>query len=245
MRLLFVLFTISCFLYSPYALSQQINCDRENTRCLYDSLLQITEDIDNTNWKDQTYKEFSVLLTASNEPDQAINVIKLINNPDTKAMAIRANAMAITEHAFYQKKYSQLFENLITAANTIEHLPSKSIAYTYIAIAQAIAGDFNSALSTALSMENESLKNKALAEISELTAQRNQFNETVQALSSIQTSHYRDKASLNVSKIFSDNNKYDQAMKIMAMINSPYQKSQSLLTIIGAFTLSKGQAQND
>ena len=94
-------------------------------------------------------------------------------------------------------------------------------------------------------MENESLKNKALAEISELTAQRNQFNETVQALSSIQTSHYRDKASLNVSKIFSDNNKYDQAMKIMAMINSPYQKSQSLLTIIGAFTLSKGQAQND
>jgi predicted negative regulator of RcsB-dependent stress response len=241
MRLLIVLFTISCFLYSPYALSQQINCDRENHTCHYEALLQTVKDIENTKWKDQTYKDVSVLLTSSNQPLKALKTLNLISNPDTKAMAIRACAKVVAEHDSYKKNASQLFEQLITSADSIEHPPSKAIAYTYIAIAQAEYGAFPNALNTASLMHNESLKNKALAEISKIMAQRNQFNETIEALSSIQSEHYRDKTSLSISKIYSENNQYDEAMKIMSMIHNPYQKSQSLLAIIKNLSLSTRQ----
>lgn len=207
-------------------------CQATDTACLLPALTEMTGSIEEQAWRDHTYREIAKLLIAEHKTDEALALIPLIKTPDTRAMTIRGIGMEAAKHEWKKAEYDDLFARLRTQADTIEHPPSFAIALTYIAMAQAFAGDDAGAMKTAASMENSALRNKAYGESSEIQAEHGDLQAAMASIAAIDDLAYRNKAYKQICKIFADRQMYDKALTAAENIENHYQKAQSILYIL-------------
>ena len=222
-----------------YSISSLINpayakCSSANDKlCLMQETQEAASKIEQRSWRDKAYRELAKSYTYEGYEDKAMALIPLVETPDTQAMTIRGIGMAAADSKWNDKKrYDQLFANLAKQAETIEHPPSHAIAYTYIAMAQAFAGDNEGATKTAAGMKNDALRNKAFGETAEIQAERNDFEAAMKSIEGIQSESYRNKALANIARIFSKSGALDHAYACAQEINNTYLKAQILQTII-------------
>lgn len=208
------------------------DCVSDDIACLLLLLKDTTADIEEVRWKDQTYRELAKLLTKKHESEEAIKLISLIENPDTKAMTIRGIGMAAAESDYDADTRETIFIMLRDEAEDIDHPPSYAIALTYIAMAQAFAGDDEGAMDTASDMENDALRNKAYGESAEIQAERGDLDAAMASIAAIDSDAFRNKAYRTISKIFADRDHFDQALASAMAIDNSYQRSQSLLYLL-------------
>lgn len=198
-----------------------------------DEILQLSEKIEDSAWRDKSLRELAKSYTHEGYEDKAIALISKIQNPDTKAMTIRGIGFAAADNKWNDKvRYENLFKNLTTEANKIEHKPSNAIAYTYISMAQAFAKDDIGAMATAKLMTNEALRNKAYGEAAEIQAERNEFNTAMQSIEAINNVSYKNKAYGNVALIFVKQGSLDHAYATAGKITNPSAKAQILQKIV-------------
>lgn len=233
MRVLYILL----FLLTPNfmlltATAQEQKCSADDKACLLLLLEGETAKIEEEKWRDQTYRELAKLLTLERQSEKAISLLDKIKNPDTKAMIIRGIGMAAADVALAKEEYDSLFATLTEEAKKIIHPPSHAIALTYIAMAQALAGDDEGAMATARSMENVSLRRKAFGETAEIQAEHGDLHAAQASLKAIDTLSYRNKAHRTVSKIFANRSQYEEALEIAMAIENNYQRSQAILYIL-------------
>lgn len=207
-------------------------CASNDTACLILELESVTDSIDNQKWRDQTYREIAKLLAKEKKTDQAIGLINKIEHPDTKALTIRGIGMTAAQTDMSKAEFDQMFLNLRNYAEKIEHPPSYAIALTYIAMAQAFAGDDEGAMKTALDMKNDALRNKALAESAEIQAERGDLAQALKSIEKVDSPAFRNKAYRLISKIFAQQQNYDDALSSAEQINNSYQKAQAILFIL-------------
>ena len=197
------------------------------------ALLDSTADtIAEKNWRDQTLRELAKLMAKQERYDDAIALLPRIENPDTRAMTIRGIGMAAASLKKPPASYAAMFEKLAAAAAQIEHPPSHAIAQTYIAMAQAFAGDDSGATKTALAMDNAALRNKALGESAEIQAEREDLDAALVSIGHIDDPSFRDKAHRTIAKILADRKQYDKALSAAMKIDNNYQRAQAILHIL-------------
>lgn len=200
--------------------------------CLTDLLETAAAGIQDAGWRDQTLRELAKIMAKQGRIDQAIALLGRIHNPDTRAMAIRGIGMAAATLGKTPAEYKELFKTLSFESSKISHPPSYAIAQTYIAMAQALAGDDAGATETALMMENPALRNKAFAESAEIQAGRLDLPAALASVGHIDDPAFRDKALRTVSKILGDKSDYDKALAAAQKIDNNYQRAQALLHIL-------------
>ena len=207
-------------------------CAGTDRGCLLKTLETATDSISESKWRDQTYRELAKLLTHERQTDAAVALIGKIQDPDTKAMTIRGIGMAAASAKLGEPANETLFAQLAAEADKIGHPPSKAIAYTYIAMAQAFAGDDAGAMRTAQGMENSALRNKAHNEAAKIQADRGDFDSALASIAAIDDPPFRDKAHFTISKIFADGQRYTQALASAQKITNAYQRSQAILYML-------------
>jgi hypothetical protein len=208
-------------------------CAAADTACLLSDLQSLTPTIDDKNWRDQTNRELAKMLTHAHRENEAIALIEKIENPDTKAMTIRGIGMAAASQKWAKPEYDALFSKLAAEAEKITHPPSYGIALTYIAMAQAFAGDDSGAVATAQRMENSDLRKKAFGETAEIQAERNDLSAVQATLAHIEDTVYRDKELFLIAKLFADRKQFDSAVTLGNSITAPYHRANALLYTIG------------
>ncbi len=219
-------------LTAPAAAQDTAPCAATDTACLLDTLETLTARIDEPRWQDQTYRELAKLLAQSGQTDRAIALVDRISNPDTRAMTVRGIGMAAAERDLSQEEYNNIFKSLHKKARTIDHAPSYAIALTYIAMAQAFAGDDEGATATAAGMENDALRNKAYAESAEIQAERGDLSAAMASIAAIDDAAFRNKAHGLVAEIFADDGNYDEALNAAMAIENTYQQARAVLYIL-------------
>lgn len=207
-------------------------CAPEDRSCIIDMLETVTADIDNQRWRDQTYREIAKIYAFDGNLDKALAVLNKIETPDTVAMSIRGIGMTLADQTLDQTAYTESFSKLRSYAETIEHPPSYAIALTYIAMAQAFAGDNEGAWATAKSMKNDALRHKAYAETAEIQAEKGNYEAARQSIEAIESLAFRNKAFSIVAKILTEKEMYDEAMQAAYKIDNPYKKAQALKLIL-------------
>lgn len=218
---------------APAADPHQKTCGPTDTACLLPQLEDLSGLIENTSWRDQTYREIAKLYAAQGNTDTAIKIIPKINSDDTKALTIRGIGMALENQNLQQEKLTGIFLELRTAADKIEAAPSRAIALTYIAMAQAHTKDNAGALATAKSMTNAALRHKALGESAEIQAKRGELDVALESLAAIDDLSFRNKANGKVARAFANIGQFDNALTAANKIETnPYEKSQALLYIL-------------
>jgi len=189
--------------------------------------------IDQKSWRDKTYRELAKSYTYEGYEDKAIELIALIETPDTKAMTIRGIGMAAADNKWPERdRYNILFKKLSDEAKKIDHPPSYAIAYTYIAMAQAFAGDDAGAMTTAKGMENQALRNKAYGETAEIQAERGDYTKAMESIAAIDSAAYRNKAYATVAGIFTKTGKLGEAYATAEKIDNAYTKAQAYQKIV-------------
>lgn len=207
-------------------------CTATDIDCMLGLLDTTAATITEKNWRDQTLRETAKLMAKRENYDGAIALLDRIENPDTRAMTIRGIGMAAASLKKPPASYAPLFEKLSAAAAKIDHPPSHAIAQTYIAMAQAFAGDDAGATKTAMAMENAALRNKGLGEAAEIQAERNDLDAALASIGHIDDPAFRDKAHRTVAKILSDRGQYDKSLSAAQKIDNAYQRSQAILHIL-------------
>lgn len=200
--------------------------------CMLDVLSDAAGAIPETNWRDQTLRELAKLMSKQKRYDDAIAVIARIESPDTKAMTIRGIGMEAAGLHDTPEHYDALFAKLAAEAEKIDHAPSHAIAQTYIAMAQAFAGDNDGATKTAMAMDNQALRNKALGESAEIQAERGDLDQAVASIKHIDDPGYADKAYRSISEILSRAANYDKAFAAANRIDNKYQRAQAILFLL-------------
>lgn len=190
--------------------------------------------IDEGRWKDQALRELAKSYTLNGAPNKAIKLISYINNADTKALTIRGIGMNYAKISQDISRLDALFEELKSVADTIEHKPSKEIAYTYIGMAQSYANMDKEAVSTALSMQNPALKNKALGEIAEIQAEQNKYKLSFDTLALIEDVSFKNKAYRIISKIYAQNGSYKASYDAAILNLNLTSRAESLQALINA-----------
>ena len=213
-------------------------CNAMDRPCLLRQIEILTPTIDKQDWKDQTYRELAKTYAYEGQTDKAIALIPKIVDNDTKAMTIRGIGMAAASLKWQNAQYRTLFTKLSEQAALITHPPSQGIAYTYIAMSQAFAGDDDGARKTAASMANGALRNKAYGETAEIEAERGDLQNALTSLAAIDTPSYRNKAYDTVSRIFLDKAFVEHAYACAEKIDNPYLRAKSIQRI-----LNKGNAE--
>lgn len=226
-------FGFICLVIMPNETNAQ-DCSPENRLCILDQIKTETKNITNQSWKDQTYRELAKTYAFDRHFDKAVEIIPLIKTPDTKAMTIRGIGMTVAAQNHTPEKYRQMFATLRSEAEKVKHPPSYAIALTYIAMAQAFAGDNEGAWKTAADMNNEALRNKAYGETAEIQAEKGNFEAAKISIEKIQSTAFKNKAYKIVSKILADNGAYSDAYSAARAISNPYKKTQSLRYILDA-----------
>lgn len=223
-----IVFGLICFPYNA-----QAGCQATDKACLMQELKDIAPQIDNKSWRDKSYRELAKSYTYEGLEDKAIELIGVIQTPDTKAMTIRGIGFAAADNEWPDKeRYNKLFKTLTVEANKIEHPPSKAIAFTYIAMAQAFAKDDAGAMKTAKSMENEALRHKAFAESAEIQAERGDFDAAMESIQQIGSVAFSNKAYGIISNIFLKKKMLQEAYNSANKITNFYKKAQALQNII-------------
>ena len=216
-------------------------CQGENTSCLEDQIVLLAKDIKKDQWRDQTYREVAKSMAANGRSLDALPLIPLIKSPDTKALTIRGIGMEAAENNTIPEN---LFTLLRKEADKIEHAPSYGIALTYIAMAQALAGDDAGAAQTAADMKNDALKNKAYGETAEIQAEQSKHAEAIKSISYIQDLAFKNKAYKSVSRIYAENYEYNEAFEIASNITNPVMKSEAIQFILNKQLQQKQKGQN-
>lgn len=232
MRYLVVVLIVICTGMPAWAQKAPSPCAATDKACLFDALDGAAAGIAEEGWRDSTWREMAKLLTKERQIDRALSLIDRIKTPDTRAMTIRGIGMAAAGLKLDKAAQDDLFARLTAKAKAIEHPPSLAIALTYVAMAQAFAGDDAGAMATATAMENSALRHKAFGETAEIQAERGDLAAAAASLEAIDDAAFRNKAGRTVSKIFADRAQYDSALTAAMGIDNPYQSAQALLYIL-------------
>ncbi len=203
-------------------------CMVENRVCIINNMLLTISAIEKTKWRDQTYRELAKTYMFEGDFNKAVSIIAKIETPDTKAMTIRGIGMELASKNYNKDKTNDMFLILRSEAEKITHAPSYAIALTYIAMAQAFAGNNDGAWKTASDMKNKALRNKAYGETAEIQAEKGDVNSALISIEKIESLSFRNKAYAIISKILSDNNLFDDSYKAALKITNPYKQSQAL-----------------
>jgi len=227
--------TYFCILTFSFFMGQtaQAMCNVEDKSCVMQEIHDISASIENSAWRDKVLRELAKSYSAEGKENKALPLIAQVNKPDTKAMTIRGIGMAAADSKWPDKaRYTTLFENLTKEADKITHPPSNAIAYTYIAMAQAFAGDDAGAFKTAQAMKNEALRNKAFGETAEIQAERGELTLALQSIEQINSTAFRNKAFGLIAKIFTKKGMLSEAYSATQKITNTYAKSQALQNIV-------------
>lgn len=229
-RLIVVLMAIA-FLNAT-AQAKQEACAAEDRACLLLLLRHSADGIDNISWRDQTYRELAKTLAFEGDIDGAIALIDRIQTPDTQAMTIRGIGMAAAEHKKSGAALAPVFEKLRGRADKIADPPSYAIALTYIAMAQAFAGDDDGAWKTAGDMENAALRHKAFAETAEIQAERGDSAAAMKSIAFIDSDSFRNKAYFSIAKIFANRKMFAPSLNAANAITNAYKKAAAIQYIL-------------
>lgn len=208
------------------------SCTVNDKLCMMRQIEALTPSIERQDWQDITYRELAKSYAREGRPESGIALIAKVKNPDTKAMTIRGIGMEIASLNWTKARYSKVFATLAEQAKAISHGPSQGIAYTYIAMSQAFAGDDDGARLTASAMTNVALRSKAYAETAEIQAARDDLKNTLQSIGAIEASSFRNKAYDTVSKIFVDRGNIDAAYTCAQKIDNAYLKTKAIQRIL-------------
>lgn len=223
---------VSIFLLMSSAHAQApAPCAVSDQQCLMTQQENIAATIETVSWRDQTYRELAKSYTYAGMEDRAIALIAKIETPDTKAMTIRGIGMAAGRD-WDKARLDKLWENLGAQAKLIDHEPSRAIAWTYIAMSQAFAGDDGAAYATAGAMENAALRHKAFAETAEIQAERGDLANVEKSIAAIDTASFRNKAYRTASKIFLGRGNPQAAYQLALKIDNPYQQADAIQHIL-------------
>lgn len=223
--LLFILFGTSL---SAKEESNITTCLIKDRHCIINQMTKDAALINNTSWRDQTYREIAKSHAFDGNFSLALDIIPKIQTPDTTAMTIRGIGMAIAQQKHKPEDFENMFTSLREQAEKISHPPSYAIALTYIAMAQAFASDDNGAWKTASDMSNDALRHKAYGEAAEIQAEKGRFSAAQKSIKQISSLSFRNKAYSTISKILSDNGEFKDAYIAANAITNPYKKTQSL-----------------
>jgi len=228
-----ILFSGAILLFpSVHAMAQDDACTIAEGHCAFDLLEKEAGHISETVWRDQIYRELAKLLAAEGRTDDAIPLIDRIETPDTKAMTIRGIGMAVAELDWDKTRYNSLFKALRVEAEKITHPPSYAIALTYIAMAQAFAGDNEGSWKTAADMANDALRHKAYGETAEIQAEHGDAKSAMKSIGFIDSEAYRNKSYSTIAHILADDAHYEEALQAAIPINNAYKKAQTILYIL-------------
>ena len=203
-------------------------CSTTDRPCILEQIQREAETIQNKSWKDQTYRELAKTYAFEGEFQKAVAIIEKIKTPDTKAMTIRGIGMALAPQGYEQKSLNAMFATLREEAENINNPASYAIALTYIAMAQAFAGDNDGAWKTAADMENNALRHKAYGETAEIQAEKGNFQAAQTSIEKIESLAFRNKAYAIISKILSDHGLFEDAYKAAQAITNSYKQTQAL-----------------
>lgn len=220
------------FSFAPAFAEASAVCKASDRACIITMLDAQAQDIDNKMWRDQTYRELAKTLAFDGRHDEAIALVYKIQTPDTQALTVRGIGMAVAETNVSKDVYDDVFAKLRVASETIEHLPSYAIALTYIAMAQAFAGDNDGAWATAADMENDALRHKAYGETAEIQAEKGNYAAAMKSISFIESDAYQNKAYSLTTKIFADAKLFDDALGAADNISNAYKKATALQYIL-------------
>ncbi len=209
------------------AMAQQ-KCAIEDHACTTALWEDIAQNIDNESWRDQSYRELAKTLAAYGEYEKALLIWDKIINPDTKALTIRGIGMAAADNKIDGDAYNALFTKLREKSETITHPPSYAIALTYIAMAQAFAGDDAGAWKTAGDMENDALRHKAFGETAEIQAEKGKLDAAMKSIAYIDSEAYRNKSYAIVSKILADHGLYQESLDAAVPVTNAYKKAKAI-----------------
>lgn len=209
----------------------QESCTVQDRACILKNMVTTAAKIEQTAWRDQTYREIAKTMAFEGDIKGAVALIDKIETPDTKAMTIRGIGMAAAEQQF-KDRYAETFTLLRAEAEKITHAPSYAIALTYIAMAQAFAGDDQGAWKTASDMKNDALRHKAYAETAEIQAEQGNFTTAMQSIGYIDSESFRNKAYVITSRILAEKGKIDEGYKAALKITNPYQKAAAIQTVL-------------
>lgn len=223
-------------LFLPFgALAQEETpCLVSDKPCLLAEQEETIARIDRQNWKDQSYRELAKAYTREGLEDKAIALIPKISFGDTKAMTIRGIGFAAArgDTEWTPERLKSLWEKLDAQAKLIEDEPSRAIAWTYIAMAQAFAGDNAAAHATAAAMENDALRHKAFGETAEIQAERGDFDSAMKSVAAIDTLSFRNKAYRTIAEIFVEKDLPQAAYDTVQKIDNPYQRAEAIQLIL-------------
>lgn len=224
---LFLLFIILSTNLHAQETDQNTICPVKDRSCILKQVLKDTALINNTAWRDQTYREIAKTYAFDKEFALAVDIIERIQTPDTKAMTIRGIGMALAPQGYSQEELGERFATLRGKAEKISHPASYAIALTYIAMAQAFAGDNEGAWKTAADMKNDALRHKAFGETAEIQAEKGDFKSAKISIEKIESLSFRNKAYSIVSRILSDHDLFQDAYAAANAITNPYKKAQT------------------
>lgn len=207
-------------------------CNIDDRACVVAELRAAADQIDTASWRDQIYRELAKTIAFDGDVDAAIALLDKIENPDTKALTIRGIGFAVADNKLPRAEYDAAFIKLRAAAEKITHPPSYAIALTYIAMAQAFAGDNQGAWDTAADMENDALRHKAYGETAEIQAEHGDFDAAMKSIGYIESEAYRNKAYAITSKLLADAGKLNEALKAAQKISNAYKKASALQYVL-------------
>ena len=216
--------------FTPSALAEA--CSIEDRACVLGAIEAEAAKIENTSWRDQTYRELAKTKAFEGDMDGAMAVIDKIEKPDTQAMTIRGIGMAVADLKMPREEYAQVFADLRAKAESIEHPPSYAIALTYIAMSQAFAGDNDGAWKTASEMDNDALRHKAYGETAEIQAESGDFEAAMKSIGFIESLAFRNKAYAIVTKILADRGLFSEALQSAMKIENAYKKSSAMQYVL-------------
>ncbi|MBI1300349.1 MAG: hypothetical protein GC137_01695 [Alphaproteobacteria bacterium] len=227
---LIAIFFIFLVYSAPVHAEQEDNlCDAKDRSCILDETALYAETIDNIAWRGQVYREIAKSYAVDGLFEKAREIMMKIETPDTRALTIRGIGMALSEDVYKDENISAMFVTLREDADQIKDPPSYAIALTYIAMAQAFAGDNKGAWSTAADMENEALRRKAYGETAEIQAEKGDFESARISIEKIDSLAFRNKAYATISKIFTDRAFYEQAYMSARLIkDNPYKTAETM-----------------
>ncbi len=231
--------TIIFLMFLPNAANA--SCRATDKLCVMNQIKETAFAIENKDRRNKTLANLTKSYTQLGHESKALALINDISSPDMKASAIRNVGMTAafskwrTADGYRDRaRYKRLFENLKSKTEEIKHPPSYAISYTYIAMAQAYAHDYDSADTTAREMKNEALRHKAYAEIADIQAKRGQYDKTMETISKIGSKSYKDKIYGRVARIFSERGMIENAYQTADKIGNAFAKAQILQTILSA-----------
>lgn len=209
-------------------------CAISDTECLHEEIAHAAKTLSNKTERDQTYRELAKSWARAGKPEKALEIVPLIETPDTRAMAIRGIGMELAGLKWPKDKQDKIFAQLREQAESLKesHPPSYGIALTYIAMGQAFAGDNEGAWKTAAEMENSSLRHKAYGETAEIQVEKDDYENAKISLNKIDDIPYKNKAYVTVSKLLADKDMMTQAYDAAIQITNPYLKAAAIQNIL-------------